>query len=60
MWHDIVTDKPSEKRDVLVKKKNVNPLVQGCVHIKASRLGSLRKYDESYEWAYVHELEMPR
>ena len=60
MWHDCTTDKPSEKRDVLVKKKNVNPLTCGCVHIKASRLGSLRKYNESYEWAYVHELEISR
>lgn len=57
MWHDIVTDKPSDKYDVVVKKKGTNPLICGCVYIPACKLSRLKKYGESYEWAYVHEIE---
>lgn len=57
MWHDIVTDKPSDKHDVVVKKKGTNPLTCGCTYIPACKLARLKKYDESYEWAYVHEIE---
>lgn len=60
VWHDLATDKPTEYRDVIVKHKGANSVTHRCNYILARRLGSLRKYDESYEWAYVHELEMSR
>ena len=57
MWHDLVTDRPSDKHDVVVKKKGTNPLTCGCTYVPACKLARLKKYDESYEWAYVHEIE---
>lgn len=55
-WHDLVTEIPMERKDVIVKHKRSNTVIQPCHYVLASRLDDLSRYSEDHEWAYVSEI----
>lgn len=59
-WHDLATEIPTERKDVIVKQKGANTVTQRCHYVLASRLDDLSRYSGDYEWAYVREIASVR
>ena len=59
-WHDLATEVPTERKDVIVKHKGANTVTQRCHYVLASRLDDLSRYSEDHEWAYVSEITSVR